>query len=274
MAQTKKTKALLLAAALTASISAHADNTSTTSAPTASSGLLDKVSLVIAAGFAGPAVTNLNSMTPDADMNLSPERFDTQFVGGYKLAPNLEVGAAAQVLYQPVQGHDLTFANAWLRAQRSKILPNGPFSLTVDLRAYTPATAALQAQNFLTGFRTSQAFNYTTGKLTLGTYSFVRQNIYSTAEDGVKLHTFYVAPNASYSLSDNVQATLWVDLIQLNHFKGDTGFFGTNAPWDIEPGINWDVTKSISFNPYVNFFPGNFSMDNTYVGFNLTAKAL
>ena len=69
-------------------------------------------------------------------------------------------------------------------------------------------------------------------------------------------------------------ATLWVDLIQAKHFKGLGGPLNmTNDPWDIEPGISWDITRYLTLNPIINIYPSTPTLAATSLQAVLIAKA-
>jgi len=43
----------------------------------------------------------------------------------------------------------------------------------------------------------------------------------------------------------------------VRRFKHSGFFSGMNNPdMDIEPGVNWDITPYLSFNPFLNIYPG------------------
>jgi hypothetical protein len=268
----KTMKTILTVAALAASVAVQADTaTSTAASQSVAPSIKEKLSLSLWSNFAGPAVNNVNSQTPSSDLSTEPVNFDNIITGGYKLNPNLEVGAAVEAVYRPVMSQDLMMKDAWARVQASKIIDSNGFGLSVDLRAYTPSP---NRENLVTGFRSTQNLTWTTGDLTLGSYTFVRANMYSTAPGNAELRRIYFAPNGTYAFTKTLQATLWVDLVSLRYRAGvNEAYLGKNDPIDIEPGINWDITDSVSFNPYVNFYTDNLAWDNTYVGFILTAKA-
>ena len=86
-------------------------------------------------------------------------------------------------------------------------------------------------------------------RLQLGLYTYIRQNIFSeSAAAGYSLK-LYARPYLNYQMTSTLAATVWTDLIQLSQARADRFLSMTNAPIDIEPGINWDVTPSISLNP-------------------------
>ena len=293
----KVSMSFLAFAALFAAASVQADTaTSTANSEAIAPSIKEKLNLNLWSNFAGPAVNNFNEVTPgstpDDDDRLS---FDNVITSGYKLQKTFEVGAAIELLYKPMGtlgkefSNDVATKDIWLRANRSKILDSNGLDLSVDLRVYTPSP---NRNNLVTGFRSTQNFNWTYGDLTLGTYSFFRANVYTTAptgkysldeEKGLAFHNYgsgselrrlYIAPNGSYAITKNLQATLWADLVSLRYRAGDSrNYLGKNDPIDIEPGLNWDITDKVALNPYVNFYTDNLGWDNTYVGFIFTAKA-
>jgi hypothetical protein len=43
---------------------------------------------------------------------------------------------------------------------------------------------------------------------------------------------------------------------------------------NLQPGVRWDISRAVNINPFVNFLPGNMSIDTTTLGFVLNARLI
>ncbi len=280
---------------------ALADNTTATSTANSSEvtgGLKEKIALSYWGQFKGPAVNNMSSVSPTVDGEQNPDhRFliDSTVSGRYKLSPNLVLGPDFRFKIKASREQDAALSDPWFTVQANKVVNRSGLNLDVNLRTYAPLTDASQQNNMVTAFRTNQILSYEVPgtRLTVGTYSYLRYDFFSSANAHNMDNTLspegtlsarpdelfiYVAPNATYQLSSKVQATLWWDFVQAHKKYGAGGLISNDSAesndQDIQPGINWDITPNVSFNPYLNIYPSNPTLSATSIQAILSAKLL
>lgn len=238
--------------------------------------LPDHYSLTYWGNYNGPSIGSRDPFNPLPNgSDGSPQYLDSIATASYKLNPNLLLGVAEEFYYRPVIGQDITALDPAVRLQALHVIHDDRWDLKLEAWVYAPVTAPSRAASELTGLHFVQVLNYTTGPLTIGTYSYYQQNIFDGVNEGTLYdRKLYIAPNGSYSIGKNVQATIWVDWIQSVHTRGDAGLVPVNYPWDMEPGVNFDINPQLSINPFINIFPGSPSLASTYFGFVLIGKAI
>ncbi len=165
---------------------------------------------------------------------------------------------------------------------RANVINTGGFKLKVNanaIPALTTGTGEYAKKNHQLGAVSligNATYDLPASRFTLGLYSYVRGYVPGPdTADNARTYRIVVAPNANYQMTETLAATLWVDAIDTRRYGG-TGFISGMtqvAPWDIEPGINWDITPSISFNPILNLYPSNLTLNSTSIQAILTAKA-
>ncbi|MBC7693575.1 MAG: hypothetical protein H7222_17550 [Methylotenera sp.] len=258
---------------------AHADTTttSTATAPSVQPRLIDKLTLSYYGAYFGPSLSDMNANTPgNTPEDDGLQRIENTITAGYKVTPDVLVGAAFNFNEMPTRGTGLQLKDPYLKISNSKAYHNGNFNVYADLRSYAGVTDASKAKGLVAAFRPNQNITYDIGRLTVGSYSFVKAFVYDSRGAGSNpIYSLVEAPYANYKLTETVSATMWIDLVQLTHKHGPAGFLSmTNDPVDVEPGINWDITPKISINPYINIFPEHASLRSSSIGLIVAAKAL
>lgn len=259
--------------------------------PAIAPGLLDNYTLTYFGVYRGASVNdpgnqyqpNLNG-TLDTDHTQSMENYIT---AGYKLDKDTTVGVSAHFYYAP-NGMPETLSNSSLEMLdpslvigRANMIKAGTFSMTgkvfMDLPLSQYDTA--RKNGFLTSFSPTGIFNYDVPgtKLSIGMYDYLSLYVPGpNTPDAHRVYKFYVAPTANYQLTKTVAATLWVDLIQGTH-NTQTNMMLTamhNEEGDIEPGINWEFLPGYNFNPQVNIYPSNPTLNATSFQAVVTGKFL
>lgn len=235
----------------------------------------------------GPLSDIKNSLQPDIQGNLSgsnPQSIDNLVTTGYKIDKDSYAALNTHFYYYPVgnpvgNGQDLQMWDPSLVYNRSNLINSNGFKLTGRVNLFLPLTSVdlLQTQHQLTSMDATFIANYDVPHtaLTVGLFGYVRGYIpKSDAIATARTYKIYLAPNANYQITKTVAATLWVDLLQITRNRG-TGFISgmSNYTVDIEPGINWDITNKISFNPILNIYPSNPTLAATSIQAILVAKA-
>jgi hypothetical protein len=279
--------------ALSMASAALADTTatSTTTASEVTGGLKQKIGLSYYGWFKGPAVNNITSSNPNLEGEQEKDTLllDSIVSARYKVTDTFTVGPDIRFYLRPTREQDALLKDPWFTFKQAKIIDSNGWNLAIDARIYAPVSSGSQTVGMLTGIRTTQTLSYEipNTRLTLGTYSYVRANFYAPndanqdpiANNRPDAWYFYVAPNATYQLLPTLQATLWWDFVQAHNIYRSNGIInndheGQLNDQDIQPGINWDITPNVSFNPFLNIWPSNPTLSSTSLQFILTAKLL
>ena len=238
--------------------------------------------------YRGSSLSSLGSpLQPKVDGTLdptSPSMLDSSITAGYKVSKEWIVGAVGHFYLFPWNdptggGQKVQSLDPILFVSRPGLIDSQGFKLDTRLTMHLPVSKfdTLASKHLATAI--SAVFNaryeIPTTKLTVGTFGFLRGYIPAAdLQPNAPSYTLTAAPYANYQISDNVAATLWVDLVQATRNYG-TGIFSglQNAQVDIEPGISWDITKNITINPVLNIYPGHPTLASTSIQAYIIAKA-
>ena len=218
----------------------------------------------------GPSVGTPSSYqpTPYGEQDLARPLLVQNFLGmGYNVSDAVTVGASAYWLWQPVLTQTITIKDPFLRVAHNSIISTERFNLYADVRLHFAVTPFSRASDLLAGLQTFQVASYQVGttRLSLGLFASARLNVYGPRGVGNDLE-LYLAPNLTYQLSPKVGFTLVYEMAA-NHEFGADPFELFSGGTDLEPGITWQVTPSLSVNPYLNIMTGGkISLDSTSLG--------
>ena len=248
----------------------------------------DKMILNYWGMYRGAALSNPgNGLTPLPDGgpdSSTPQGIENIITTAYKFDANTSLGVLTHFYYYPgLKPEDTSatfqFYDPIIQFEKKNIINSNGFRLTGRLWLDLPLSPydRLRQDKDLFAVSTIGILSYDVPKtaLTVGLFGYLRAYIgRADMTDTARTYKVYIAPNASYQISKTVSATLWVDLIQGTRSANSgfiTGF--SNYAVDIQPGINWDITKNISFNPFLNIYPGALTLQATSIQATLTAKA-
>ncbi len=238
--------------------------------------------------YRGASITNFGSSLqprPDGSQDpTNPNSFESTITAGYKINKDLITGVVGHFYLfpwnDPTGGNQkIQLLDPILFLSRPGLINSQGFRLDtrVTLQLPTSKYDILLSRHLTTAITWIFNARYETlaSKLTVGTYGFIRGYIpsYDTLSKAPS-YTVTAAPYANYQLSDNLAASLWIDLLGATRNYG-TGFFSglQTSAVDIEPGIIWDITKNISLNPMLNIYPGSPTLASTSIQANIIAKA-
>jgi hypothetical protein len=228
---------------------------------------------------------NARQPTPSGNLDPSnPQSIENLVTIGYKIKPDLIAGVVGHFLYFPLgnpvgAGQDIQMLDPMLLIQKNNLIKLGGFSLNGKVTFYLPLTSGdtLQKVKLATAISPTLTAKYDVPntQLTLAAYGYLRLYIPRTdAGDSALTYKLYLAPNMSYQLSQTVAATLWVDLLSAARYRGTPLLGGmVTDTVDIQPGISWDITKSITINPILNIYPSNPSLAATSIQAYISARA-
>ncbi len=293
---------LALAGLLVNSAFADATSTSTQNVNTVAPRLLDKIAVTYVNAFSGPAVTSLGSnfqaskLDGTTDLG-SPLLFENTLGATYKLTDHIKVGPTFYWQYKTGgQNNLLMGGDSYVKASHNALITQGTYTMTGEARYYVPITEASRDKRSMGSVRLIQNQNYDipNTKWSVGVYTFVQKYFYNQYEAGKGFKgtapwslRAYVGPSVTYAITDSVQASLLYEATSRLRF-GKSVFSGWENPnvgdalsdprapsTDIEPSVNWDITKSISLNPYLDIpVSGRVALDTTTINANFIWKLL
>jgi hypothetical protein len=219
----------------------------------------------------GPSVNDPSSYqsTFNGSRDLDKPVFTKNYLTvGYSVSDHVAVAATGWWNYIPVQGGQLITQDPSVRVAYNDIIHTDNFNWYGDVRGYIPVASDSEETGLIAGFQTFHYFSYNVPQspLTLGVYASIRYNYFGSKGMGDDLE-LYVAPAASYRLSPIVALTAMYEFSQ-NHAYAAPSAATYNAGTVFEPGVEWDVTQSVAFNPYFYIYTNGPS--NTGVGATLS----
>ncbi len=271
----------------------------TVSTTTAGSTVLDtlkeKANLSLWSYYRGGALTGLgDAYQPGVDGAAdatSPQSIEGLVTAGYKfdkdnslnIVPHFFVfpgkNEGSPGIKSPSVGLDAQMLDPAIQFTRANLINSDGFKLKLSSYVFLPVTSN-ELRRTAVATALEQAFNLSydapSTRLTLGWYGYLKGYIASAdSPDNVRSYKLVGAPYANYQLTPKLAATVWVDLIGSIRQRGSEGFIAgmQNSDADIEPGFNWDITDTISLNPFLNIYPNNPTMAATSLQAVLTAKA-
>lgn len=230
----------------------------------------------------GGALTPLGDGTLDTS---GPQSIESLVTLGYKFNKDTTASIIAHFYYYPGIKPDGTsegFQNLdpIIQFERKNLINSNGLKLTGRLGFELPLSGydRLVSAKDLTAVTATGILSYDVPKtsLTVGLFGYIRGYIpTASTPDDARTYKLYVAPNMNYQISPTVAATLWVDLVQATRNGNAPGFIGglQGDYVDIQPGINWDITKNISLNPFFNIYPANLTLKATSFQAALSARA-
>jgi hypothetical protein len=176
-------------------------------------------------------------------------------------------------------GQNVQMLDPMLLFQKNNWVNVDGFTLNGKLTVYLPLTSTdiLQKNNLLTAISPTLSARYDVPntQLTLAAFGYVRAFIpKADANENAPTYKLYFAPNMSYQLSKTLAATLWVDLFSAARNRGTAFFAGMETDLaDMQPGLSWDITKSININPVINIYPAHPLLASTSLQVYASARA-
>jgi hypothetical protein len=263
-------------------------NTTTTAATTTAAAqivtprVLDNVTASVSASFSGPSVASITgnsnnqiSHTVNKDGEDDGRVFsDTNVRIGYNIARDINVSGNMAFNYYPAGTQEMLWLDPYVRIAHSRLL-TGPINLSGDFRFYLPLTDNSQAQNRIIGIRNSLSASCVVPntRWILGTDAILRGRFYREGTGGAQSFLAYIAPNASYQVTPTLAASIFAEFAASS--RGSTGLtdMANEGTW-LGPGLSWDVTPAINFNPYLYFQSLRVNSESTIIAFNLSARIL
>lgn len=221
----------------------------------------------------GPSIAQPSSFqsTPAGEQSALPIYIRNYATAGYAIDTLFSASATAYWVHVPVNGQKFYLRDPYLRLAMADIINSGGWNYYVDTRFHLPISDVSKEADLLVGLQNFQVLTFTPSdsRLTLGTYGSARLNLFGSRGTGSDLE-LYFGPNLSYRLTPTVAATVLYEM-SISHAYGDEAFSFINDGNDVQPGISWDITPSINFNPYLTIYTGSETdLKSTSIGMTLS----
>lgn len=223
----------------------------------------------------GPPVKNpTSSLHPQPNGKLDPsKRVQLRNYIGLTYHLNEKIGITPTAFWTVQAGPVKNFAiqDPFVRVSYNSILSSEWFNWYGDVRFHLPISTGSRENDLLAGVQTFHAFSYLFGEsgFNAAIYTGVRLNSFGKYGYGNDVEVYF-APFAAYQLTDNLALSLLYEMGASHGFGDPLGKIysdGTN----VQPGVIWDITPSLSFNPYLNFYPADgFNLRSTSLGMTLS----
>jgi hypothetical protein len=227
--------------------------------------------------FYGPSVSDPSSFQPASDGTPDPSRplLYKNFLGlGYRITNDIAITPTAYWQWVPVRGGQYAIQDPYVKISHNSLISSGGFNLYGDLRYHVPISDYSRAANSMGGLQTVQVATYIPqgSRYTYGFFGSARVNFYGSQGYGNDVE-LYAGPNVSYQMTPTLAGMLLFEY-NLNHAYGDQNGALKDDGYDVQPGLNWDVSSTILFNPYVNIYPADANLKSTSLGFLISWQAL
>lgn len=236
--------------------------------------------------FSGPSLGHPSSYQPDDQGNVRIDPSNRIVLRnslnlGYKVTPNVVLGSIFNFNYYPVpmfSKGSFELADPALKVSNGNFIKAGHFTMAVDLRASLPVTQRTRDRNLLTSLRFWQTSTYQipNSHWSLGAYSFVKGYAYGqNAKKDVAVLDAYLAPFLHYEFNQTASLSLTYEM-DATHYAGQSlTQWVAKDPTDLTLGLALNLTPSITFNPWIEIFPGGkVNLDATQFGALISARIL
>lgn len=265
---------LFIVIALTLTLDCSASDSTIQSSLNSSSSILDNFYLNYFGIYHGASMNHLASPR-ELDNRGNPSKFminfDSEITAAYLFSPEIGIGPDIPFLLVPVVGQGAILGDVGIKAFDRKTLTTNNFTLYTNLIIQAPTSKASQAHNMTFAIKTTPYFLYhfPQTRFTMGVWSEAKTYLGVTSDKSFKL---YAAPYLSYRIHPTFSVNLEYEY-ETHHNVGTSFSDFTGYQSDFQPGVVWNVSPHITFNPYLQVFTNSrISLDRTALGaiFNAT----
>jgi len=227
--------------------------------------------------FHGAPVANLgSSFTVDRNGVVSKKSaiyLDSELTTAYLIDKNTGIGPSIPFWLVPVMGQGFTLGDVGLKGFERNTINTHGFNLYTNLYLQAPTNTFSQARGMMFAVKTTPAlrFSIPRSRFTVGAWTELKE--YAGVTSG-KTFKAYAEPYVSYQIMPKLSANVGFEYETDHNVEMPWGAF---APYqsDFQPGIIWNITPKILFNPYLQIFTtNNASYDTTAVGAVISATLL
>jgi hypothetical protein len=229
--------------------------------------------------FFGPSIKSPKAYQPSpaGGYNRDYPLIMRNYLGlSYGLAQDVVITPTAFWTWRPVMGQQLTLQDPFVRLSWGNIIDTEHFNLYADIRTHLGVSSASRKNDLRVGLQNFQALSFVPDpdlNLVLSVYGSIRYNFFGKHGNGNDLE-LYLAPHLSYRFLPNLAFTLLYEMQAVHPFGASVGSL-ENDGTDLEPGIQWDISPTLTINPYINLYPGNkLNLQTSSIGMTVTWNIL
>ncbi len=192
-----------------------------------------------------PSSTERRSDTPIDLVNLLPIT--------YKLSPTVSIQPTAiwTVAGRPEGGLSASLNDPFIALNVRKWVATPYLNSGMQVRYSVPVSESSQAAQSLGAVRATHflTLQHPDSRFSLGLNHWVQGSLVEASAPGFNSMSVYAGPNLFYQVSPNVALNVLYEA-RAAWRAGTGGFVSTGT--DLEPGVSWDITPTITFNPYLD----------------------
>lgn len=222
--------------------------------------ILEKTSFSYFGFLVGPMVMRPGSYSVDSTTGKetldNPIGIDSQFRANYALNDSgLYVGPFITAFFKPTVGQAATLTDSGFRIGHTKFLSRGDFNWSADARFLAPLSQGSIDRDVVFRIQSTHSMTYAPAgsRLAYGMFTSIFKSFLGPRGAKQDLGV-YLGPNITYKTSDTLSITTYFEFYP-NHIYGDDIFTFRLAPYDINPMVNIQVNKVLTFSPGVVYYP-------------------
>ncbi len=254
------------------------ENAGTTTMKAGDAGLLDNVTAGYFGIYHGNSLTDPSSpygldrngkVTQKANINL-----DGTLSAGYNITPRFNVGPEIPFILIPVLGKGAILGDVGFKVSDNNTIYYQGFKLSNSFGIQLPTGQSSLDRKMSMAIKIDPTLRYEFGQsgFTLGNYGELKTYLGVIRDKSFKIWTL---PYANYKLTKTVSLNLGYEM-EWQHYVNTPNTQFSTYQMDLQPGVNWSITKNVFFGPYLQIFTtqSDMNMDKMAVGAVISAKLL
>lgn len=202
---------------------------------------------------------------------------DSDLSGAYMFTKDVGAGVTVPFLAFSTYGQGLVLGDVGVKAFNKKLINSNGLTVSGNFILQAPTSQYSRDRGMTAGFKTTPSVRYSIPDSRFKVGSWTEAKYYAGVDSG-KSFKLFAAPYVNYqvarTLSLNVQYTMeWDHNVGKN---GDAGLLNFRTyETDLQPGVVWNVTPHLLFNPFVQIFTTKTATsDSAAVGAVVSATLL
>lgn len=265
------------ALALTGNPAVAADDSALNTSTSDSGDFFSNFYFNYSATYRGPSIQDLGSRRAVDASTGRPSKTATVNLDGdttaaYRITDTIGVGAYVPFMLIPV-GQNFMIGDVGPKIYDSHISLMEGLTASANLMIQLPTSEYSKARKMDIAFKTTPSIRYSfaNSNFTIGAANELKE--YAGVVVG-KTFKVWTLPYISYKLMKNLSLKLAYEM-EWDHMANEKPLNLRTYTMDLQPGLVWNVTKTVMINPYVQFYSNNqLSADRTALGAFISASTL
>ncbi len=184
----------------------------------------------------------------------STVNFDSEIGMGYKLGETLRFGAVVPFLLVPAPGDNFILGDAGIKLSQRDTLNWRGVHLSTNIILQAPTSDYSKFRRMDVGIKTTPSLRYDVpnSSITIGAWNELKEYLGATKGPTFKIWTL---PYAKLQMNRSLALQVSYELHLRHIANSDTAL--SHYQHDLQPGLIWNITRSISVNPYLQFYSLN-----------------